>query len=313
MNFLSKKVLIGLIVGAMGISLITPSIHAEINNSQKEANSTALMIEKSTGINDVLNNFKVDSKEATVVKNASGIVKIPNKLNSEPITIKDNKESLHISLPELNSSEIIQTNNGTLIYQDKNQPTDLALQTTKDGFRSLIKIKNQFAPKEYEFVINIPNNGKLITSAEYLGKEYDTGEVFIVDSENIIQSVFMPAWAKDANGKPVATHYKVDGNKLIQVVEFDKNTVFPVIADPDWVKIGKCSGALAAFVGGNLIAVSKLIKIKKYINALGGFGEAAKLLVQASTWEERMRVGGQALVGLAGELTGATGVWAACK
>lgn len=313
MNFLSKKVLIWLIVGAMGISLITPSIHAEINNSQKEANSTALMIEKSTGINDVLNNFKVDSKEATVVKNASGIVKIPNKLNSEPITIKDNKESLHISLPELNSSEIIQTNNGTLIYQDKNQPTDLALQTTKDGFRSLIKIKNQFAPKEYEFVINIPNNGKLITSAEYLGKEYDTGEVFIVDSENIIQSVFMPAWAKDANGKPVATHYKVDGNKLIQVVEFDKNTVFPVIADPDWVKIGKCSGALAAFVGGNLIAVSKLIKIKKYINALGGFGEAAKLLVQASTWEERMRVGGQALVGLAGELTGATGVWAACK
>lgn len=313
MNFLSKKVLIGLIIGAMGISLITPSIHAEINNSQKEANSTALMIEKSTGIDDVLNNFKVDSKEATVVKNASGIVKIPNKLNSEPITIKDNKESLHISLPELNSSEIIQTNNGTLIYQDKNQPTDLALQTTKDGFRSLIKIKNQFAPKEYEFVINIPNNGKLITSAEYLGKEYDTGEVFIVDSENIIQSVFMPAWAKDANGKPVATHYKVDGNKLIQVVEFDKNTAFPVIADPDWVKIGKCSGALAAFAGGNLIAVSKLIKIKKYINALGGFGEAAKLLVQASTWEERMRVGGQALVGLAGELTGATGVWAACK
>ncbi|HHT7068150.1 hypothetical protein [Bacillus thuringiensis] len=123
----------------------------------------------------------------------------------------------------------------------------------------------------------------------------------------------MPAWAKDANGKPVATHYKVDGNKLIQVVEFDKNTAFPVIADPDWVKIGKCSGALAAFAGGNLIAVSKLIKIKKYINALGGFGEAAKLLVQASTWEERMRVGGQALVGLAGELTGATGVWAACK
>lgn len=80
----------------------------------------------------------------------------------------------------------------------------------------------------------------------------------------------MPTWSKDANGKPVAKHYKVDGNKLIQVVKFDKNTVFLVIADPDWVKIGKCSGALAAFVGGNFIAVSKLIKIKKYINALGG-------------------------------------------
>ncbi|MDA2654244.1 hypothetical protein PDQ31_18115 [Bacillus cereus] len=313
MNFLSKKILTGAIIGAMGISVLIPSIHAEINNSYKEAHSTAQMIEKNTGIDDVLNNFKISSNEATVVENASGIVKIPNKLNSEPITIKDRKDSIHISLPELNSSEVIQTNNGTLIYQDKNQPTDLALQTTKDGIRSLIKIKNQFAPKEYKFGIDIPNGGKLVTSADYLGKEYDTGEVFIVDSENIIQSVFRSAWAKDANGKPVSTHYKVDGNTLIQVVEFDKNTAFPVIADPDWVKIGKCSGALAAFVGGNLVAVSKLIKIKKYINTLGGFGEAAKLLVQASTWEERMRVGGQALVGLAGELTGATGVWAACK
>ncbi|MCU4864141.1 hypothetical protein OB981_29480 [Bacillus cereus] len=313
MNFLSKKVLTGVLIGVMSISVLIPQIHAEINNLQKDAYSTAQMIEKNTGIDDVLNNFKVSSNEATIIENASGTVKIPNKLNSEPITIQNRKDSLHISLPELNSSKVIQTNNGTLIYQDKNQPTDLALQTTKDGIRSLIKIKNQFAPKEYKFGIDIPNGGRLVTSAEYLGKEYDTGEVFIVDSENIIQSVFMPAWAKDANGKSVSTHYKVDGNTLIQVVEFDKNTVFPVIADPDWVKIGKCSGALAAFVGGNLIAVSKLIKIKKYINTLGGFGEAAKLLVQASTWEERMRVGGQALVGLAGELTGATGVWAACK
>ncbi|PGZ48261.1 hypothetical protein COE56_20360 [Bacillus anthracis] len=313
MNFSSKKVLTGVIMGAISISALLSPIHAEINNLQKDAYSTAQMIEKTTGIDDVLNNFKVSSNEATVVENASGTVKIPNKLNSEPITIKNRKDSLHIYLPELNSSKVIQTNHGTLIYQDKNQPTDLALQTTKDGIRSLIKIKNQFAPKEYKFGIDIPNGGRLVTSAEYLGKEYDTGEVFIVDSENIIQSVFMPAWAKDANGKPVSTHYKVDGNILIQVVEFDKNTAFPVIADPDWVKIGKCSGALAAFVGGNLIAASKLIKIKKYINALGGFGEAAKLLVQAATWEERMRVGGQALVGLAGELTGATGVWAACK
>ncbi|MGR5968627.1 hypothetical protein ACT7C1_11845 [Bacillus paranthracis] len=39
--------------------------------------------------------------------------------------------------------------------------------------------------------------------------------------KNIIQSkFFMPAWAKDANGKSVSTHYKVDGNKLIQVVDF---------------------------------------------------------------------------------------------
>jgi hypothetical protein len=34
---------------------------------------------------------------------------------------------------------------------------------------------------------------------------------------------------------------------------------------------------------------------------------------KATTWEERMRVGGTALVSLAAELTGATSVWSACK
>ncbi|WP_255294889.1 hypothetical protein [Bacillus sp. AFS041924] len=103
------------------------------------------------------------------------------------------------------------------------------------------------------------------------------------------------------------------GNTLIQTIGFNEDTAFPVIADPDWVRIAKCSGALALFVGSNLIAASKLLKIKKYISALGGFTEAASLLLRASTWEERLRIGGTALVGLAGEITGATGVWAACE
>lgn len=63
MKFLSKRVLIGLIVGAIGISLITPSIHTEINNLQKEANSTALMIEKSIGIDNVLKTLKLILKK----------------------------------------------------------------------------------------------------------------------------------------------------------------------------------------------------------------------------------------------------------
>ncbi|RVU63126.1 hypothetical protein BM74_16845 [Bacillus thuringiensis] len=312
MNVLSKKLLTGLIVGAMSISIMTPSINAESKNAQKEANSTAVMIEKNTGIDDILNDFKIDSKEKKVIKNESSTVEIPTTLKSNPITIKDRAESLHISLPNLNSNEVIQTNNGTLVYQDEKQPADLAVQTTKDGVRSLIKIKNQTASKEYEFVIDIPNGGKLVTAAEYLGEEYDTGEVFIVDAENIIQSVFMPAWAKDANGQSVSTQYKVDGNKLIQVIDFDENTAFPVIADPDWVQIGKCAGALAVFVGGNLVSVSKLLQVKKYINALGGFAEAAKLLVRCSTWEERFREGGTALASLGSIVLGTDSVAKHC-
>lgn len=43
-------------------------------------------------------------------------------------------------------------------------------------------------------------------------------------------------WAKDANGKAISTHYRVEADTLVQVVEFDDDTAFPVTADPrfDW-------------------------------------------------------------------------------
>ncbi|EJR90894.1 hypothetical protein IKE_05692 [Bacillus cereus VD196] len=68
MKLLSKKIMSRLIVGALSMSVLTPSISAESTTSQKtkinlmekaEANSTALMVEKSTGIKDVLNTLKI--------------------------------------------------------------------------------------------------------------------------------------------------------------------------------------------------------------------------------------------------------------
>ena len=41
-------------------------------------------------------------------------------------------------------------------------------------------------------------------------------------------------WAVDAQGKPVPTHYELQGNKLTQVVDATKDTTFPVTADPAW-------------------------------------------------------------------------------
>jgi hypothetical protein len=66
----------------------------------------------------------------------------------------------------------------------------------------------------------------------------------------------------------------------------------------------KCATAIIAVIGQNLVAATKLLKMKKYIEALGGFSKAAKLLLKASTWEERLRIGGHALVGLTAEISG---------
>ncbi len=39
-------------------------------------------------------------------------------------------------------------------------------------------------------------------------------------------------WAKDANGESVPTSYKLDGNDIVQTVETNDKTAFPVVADP---------------------------------------------------------------------------------
>lgn len=66
----------------------------------------------------------------------------------------------------------------------------------------------------------------------------------------------------------------------------------------------KCAAAIVAFLGMNLVSAAKLLRIKRYIEALGGARAAAELLLKASTWEERLRIGGGALVGLAAEFFG---------
>ncbi len=122
-------------------------------------------------------------------------------------------------------------------------------------------------------------------AAELLGAENDTREVLLLGPNDELLTTFDPAWAKDANGAPVPTRYEIEGNTLVQVVDFTADTAFPVVADPSAYQIGKCVAAILAFIGSNAIAVSKLIKVKKLIKDLGGIRRAATLMLRASTWK----------------------------
>ncbi len=65
------------------------------------------------------------------------------------------------------------------------------------------------------------------------------------ESHVIILNICIPvdmikaAWAKDSKGQSVPTHYVINGNTITQVIDFDENNFFPIIADPNWVKLGK--------------------------------------------------------------------------
>ncbi|MFC4076708.1 hypothetical protein [Salinithrix halophila] len=279
------------VTGAMLFSCVFHPNFSEASTSDNGASSTASVIEQVTGVDGLIDQGASDSKNIFIADNESGTTKVPKNPESDPIINGNDMDSLKIHFPKIGLKNGVLTDNGTVVYEDKNHPVDFSVQVTNESVRSLIKIDNASAPHEYSFTLDLPKGTKLVSAKDYLGEEYDTGEVFVVDSDNIIQGVFDPAWAKGANGKPVPTNYIIDGNKLTQVINFNKNTAIPVVADPSWTKIAKCSGAIAWFLGSNAVPAAKIIKAKKYIKALGGLRKSAMLLIKASTWEERLREG----------------------
>ncbi|MBV4423298.1 hypothetical protein [Clostridium tyrobutyricum] len=308
-----KKLFLKSIIATLVLSVfigngISVSAAAIKSNDEKIINN----IENVTNTKDI-----VKGNANNIVYLDEGIMNIPTS-GKQPITIKDDSNKttdLTVSLPTKNTGNISKiSNNGTILYKNTiNNSSNIALQPINDGFKALININSNLADKEYAFTFNLPKDSKLVSSASYLGKQYDTKEIFIVDKNNIVTSIISPAWAKDANGQEVPTYYKiVSNNKLVQVVNFKKDTPFPIVADPNWTKIGKCAGSIAWAIGSGCFAGAKLLKIKKYIAELGGLKTAAQLIVGATTWEERLHAGGYALVNLAAELTGVAGIQANC-
>lgn len=69
-------------------------------------------------------------------------------------------------------------------------------------------------------------------------------------------------------------------------------------------KIAKCVAAIVQLLATTAVPAAKLLRIKKYIKALGGTKQAVKLLLGATTKAEKLKAGGEILVNLAAELLG---------
>ncbi|KAK3337662.1 hypothetical protein B0T19DRAFT_413262 [Cercophora scortea] len=73
-------------------------------------------------------------------------------------------------------------------------------------------------------------------------------------------------------------------------------------------KIAKCLAAIVQLLATTAVPAAKILRIKKYIEALGGAREAVELLLKATSAAEKYRLGGEVLVNLAAELLGISSV-----
>ena len=102
--------------------------------------------------------------------------------------------------------------------------------------RAVVAIPNAEAPSSYDFNLELPEGVspelQADGSVKFILDNTGGGDSSGVTAEATFGEIKRP-WAVDAAGNAVATSFTLKGNTLTQTVDFDKDTKFPVMADPE--------------------------------------------------------------------------------
>ncbi|MGV3017410.1 hypothetical protein [Rothia sp. 88186D007BW] len=143
---------------------------------------------------------------------------------------------------------------GEPVLNTSSQGATISTYETSRGHQTLISIPDSSAAKDYRFEIGVPDGGRVL--------QKEDGSIDILSSSDEVVMSYASPWALDSVGNKVPTHYTVEGNALIQTIEFTEDTAFPVVADSEgfwgWAE---CVGVLGVevlplFVPGGKLAVA---------------------------------------------------------
>lgn len=138
---------------------------------------------------------------------------------------------------------------GVVAYDNGNGSMTVPIAQNDGSVQINTILNNSSAPTRFHYPVTIPAGGGSLRP--------DSGGVDILDASGTWIGGFAPAWAKDAKGMPVATHYETQGNMLTQIIDPTPNTAYPIVADPflgftlvnhvQWENVSKWSPTLAVF------------------------------------------------------------------
>ncbi|MGW4967226.1 hypothetical protein ACWEPL_59280 [Nonomuraea sp. NPDC004186] len=142
-----------------------------------------------------------------------GDVQRPFAIATDPdrtLVASVSETDIGIGLPEADGAGS-QPLPGLVTYAAKQPGVTFAHQRTGQIARALTIVKDASAPTEYRFPSSAPEGSMLEV-------EEDDGTALIHNNDFYLAEIDLP-WAKDANGNPVPTSYRVEGMTLIQTVE----------------------------------------------------------------------------------------------
>lgn len=149
----------------------------------------------------------------------------------------------------------------TALFHGRGADTSVAVQATTDGLRALVHIDTPLAPERFDFKIGGDVAQLRLTKG---------GGVEAMNRTGAALAEAPAPWATDGNGRPVPTHYEIQGTTLTQVVEHRGGRfAYGIVADPSffwWAKnIVKCTVGIAGTLSA-AGAVTKIAKLKKFLS-----------------------------------------------
>ncbi|MEU1117965.1 MULTISPECIES: hypothetical protein [unclassified Streptomyces] len=234
MNY-RQRTATGLVAAATATSLviaIAPTASADTRDQHSQ--QVAAGVERITGTQDLAVSSAapgVAAQSVTRTEDGPVTVQAPEDATGNVKTTAPDGTAVGLGLARTKSVEGVKAGAGTIVYPNAADSTDLAVQpTTAGGVRTLVTLKDENAPTEQRFDLQMPTGAHLAAN--------DSGGYDIFQDSGkgstALKGTISAPWAKDANGKAVATSYKLEGGTLVQSIDTNGATAFPVVADPHY-------------------------------------------------------------------------------
>lgn len=186
-----------------------------------------------------------------------------------PIVMGEGEDAVSVTIGgELEASSVqsyAYAGGSVVVYEETDKQTNTVAHAMPEGGLQLLSvIEGPQAPTSFSYAVGASRD---ISAAEAVD-----GSWSFADAETGgLLTWAAPAWAFDANGRPVPTWYEWDGESLTQVVDHQAGMyAYPIVADPcfwgwrcarkvaQYAAVGAIAGSIGGAAGGCAVGALSL-------------------------------------------------------
>lgn len=156
-------------------------------------------------------------------------VDIPGEV-TDPISISSS-DGRHVDLRLPNTGEVgtrEEIADGIVSFDNGDGSYSVPIVKEGGSVQVATVITSSTAPTSYEYALTVPEGASVAIE--------EGGMVIVRNAQGGYVAGILPAWAKDADGFAIPTHFEVVESTVTQVIEHNAETRYPVVADP-WIGI----------------------------------------------------------------------------